>query len=137
MKKSLRNEVSLKPTFDYVDKIAWGMDTPKGQSVRDNNIQDNFDLTRELEADGEYVVLPAFVAKENEVGFLLPSEDATDDQIAEQKAAMKACTAEGKVPFHYEVCYVRYVVKPDEKNPNRARASRGRRGASRKGSNIA
>jgi hypothetical protein len=126
-KLALRNEVSLDPTFSFEGKVAWGMDTPKGQPVRDNNIQDNFDYARELIEDGEYVNLPAHLATGAEqVGFLLLDDSATPEAIAEQEAQIQAAKDEGKVPFHYEVAYVRYVEYTQEKNPNRKRASRGR-----------
>jgi len=125
-KTELRCEVALKPTFAFEDKVAWGMDTPKGQRPSDNNIQDNFDACRDMIRDGEYVNLPAHIPHDQEVGFELLDESATPEQIAEQEAAIKAVSDEGKVPFHYEVCYIRYIEKTAEKNPNRKRASRGR-----------
>lgn len=127
----LRNEVSMDPSFDRVARVAWAMDAAKGQRPSDNAIQENFDQTRELIEDGEYVVLPPHIAHDDEVGFPLLGEDASDDDVAAQEAEIKQVIEEGKTPFHYETCYVRYVIKASEKNPNRPRLSRGRGRANR------
>ena len=125
-KVEMRSEVSFDVDFSYEGKVAWSMDTPAGQKPSDNNIQDNFDLCRELISDGQYELLPAHTPRDLEVGFELLGEDATPEQVAEQEADMQKARDEGKVPYHYEVCYVRFVEKTDEKNPNRKRATRGR-----------
>ena len=128
--KVLRNEVSMSPTFDLIDKVAWAMDTPVGKQASDYNIQNNFDDTRELITDGQYIPLEPFTRHEDEVGFELLSDDATPEEVAAQAKAIAEVKAAGKVPFHYETCYVRYVAKAEGKNPDRKRSNRGRGRAS-------
>ena len=135
-KQPLRCEVSLAPSFDLVDKVAWAMDTPVGGKVSDYNIQNNFDECREMIADSVYSPLPAHTNHDLEQGFEVLPTTATPEEVSAQKEAIAAVEAEGKTPFHYEVCYIRYVCKAEGDNPNRKRSSRGRGRASAK-SNIA